>query len=355
MEKADSKWLKTKDDGVLLFKNIALSVKESDKEDKLDEEYEHTEENCIINFDNPDSKFQTGQRYFHSEMCVFCTVSDRVTSDDGKLTDVKVRLENLDSEAVIPANDKDLSVLHDSVVVHFRIIQKSGSKLTLKGKYSLFDNMQGNLKSILSTAGLSAGNFKVFHNDKLLEKNTDIDKIYEHGKDITLMAFESLGKPKRWMRFPKVYEYGTWSNSGSCTDGIIYIPNKAIQVSGFVAYAAKDDPDFELKYKLSINDVVKEEGAPVKYDNWEDTHFKTINFNDVYDVPASARVQIVVWVARNISSQTSVYTYYGTDGYSFAEVVNEQMGLFTVESANESSNGTSVSSGNIPGILYYSD
>ena len=68
MESVDGKWLKTMDDGVLLFKNIALSVKESDKETKQETDYEHTQENSIINFDDSDNKYQVGQRYFHTEM-----------------------------------------------------------------------------------------------------------------------------------------------------------------------------------------------------------------------------------------------------------------------------------------------
>lgn len=355
MESRDCKWLKTKDDGVLLFKNIAFSVKESDKEDKKETDYEHTEENCVIKFGQSEDRYQIGQRYFHEEMCVFCTITDRVMGDDDKLKELKIRLEGLESEGAVQYNEKALEVLNENIEVNIRIIQKTGSKITIKGTYSLFDNMSGNLKEILGTMGFSSANFKVFHKDKLLEKNADIEKIYEAGKEIYLMAFESLGKPRRWIRFPRAYEYGTWSNSGSCTDSIVYIPNKAIQVAGFLSYSAKDDPDYEMKYKLQIGGVVKEEGPPTKYQDWEETYYKTVMFNEVYDCPANSRIEITVWIARSFSSYSTVYTYYGTDGYSFADVQNEQMGLFQIESGSDSSNGTSVSSGQIPGLLYYSD
>lgn len=279
---------------------------------------------------------------------------ERNTDDDGKLKEIKVRLENLDSEAVIPANETDLAVLSDTLDVNVRVVQKTGTMLTIKGKYSLFDNMQGNLKSILGCVGLNYGGYKVFHNDKQLDKNIDIDKIFEPGVDIYFMAFESMGKPRKWLRFPKVYEYSTWSNSGSSTDGIVFIPNKAIQVCGFMAYVPKDDSEYELKYTLSIAGQVKEEGPPTKYSQWEDIYFKTINFKDVYDAPANSRIEIIMTCGKSpLGSYSYCNTYYGTDGYSYASVPNEDMGLFTLDSASSSSNGTSTSSGNVPGILYY--
>ena len=282
-------------------------------------------------------------------------MTDRVLDHNGELSEVKVRLESLDSEAVIPANENDLKVLSDTLDINLRIIQKTGSKITLKSSYSLLDNMQGNLGNILATVGFKANNFKVFYKDKLLEKNTDIDKIYEHGQDIYLVAFESLGKPKKWMRFPKIYEHGTWSNSGGCSDSIVYIPTKNIQVAGFVSYAAKDDPEYEMKYRLMINDVTKFETQPQKYSDWEDTNYKSIYFEEAFDAPAESKIQITVWIAKSFSDSSCSYTYYGNDGYSYSTVQNEQMGIFRVDSGNDSSNGTSQSSGQIPGILYYSD
>ena len=282
-------------------------------------------------------------------------MSDRISDDDGKLKEVKVRLENLDSEAIIQANENDLKVLSDTLDINLRIIQKTGSKITLKSSYSLLDNMQGNLGNILATVGFKANNFKIFYKDKMLEKNADIDKIYEHGQDIYLVAFESLGKPKKWLRFPKIYEYGTWSNSGGCSDSIVFIPTKSMQIAGFVSYAAKDDTDYEMKYRLKIDDVTKFETEPKKYSEWEDTNYKSVYFDEAYDAPAECRVMITVWIAKSFSSSSTVYTYYGNDGYDYSTVQNEQMGMFRVDSGSDSSNGTSQSSGQIPGILYYSD
>mmetsp|Transcript_21096 Transcript_21096/g.24317 ORF Transcript_21096/g.24317 Transcript_21096/m.24317 type:complete len:99 (+) Transcript_21096:436-732(+) len=97
----------------------------------------------------------------------------------------------------------------------------------------------------------------------MLEKDPNFEGIYEAGQDTYIYAFESMGVPKKWKRFPTHYEYSTWSNSGSSCDGIVFIPTKNVTVAGFMAYAAKDDPEYEIKYKLSIDGSVKEEG-PVR-------------------------------------------------------------------------------------------
>lgn len=95
------KWVNTRDDGVLLFKNVNLDLKETDKVDNKENDYEHKEENCVLEFDEDASKYPIGSKHFHTEMSVFCIVTDRTEGEDGKLQSFKVRLESLDSEAVI--------------------------------------------------------------------------------------------------------------------------------------------------------------------------------------------------------------------------------------------------------------
>lgn len=208
---------------------------------------------------------------------------------------------------------------------------------------------------LFASIGLKESNFKILNGDKFLDRNKEIDSYFDDTNGIYWYAFESLGAPKKWKRFKSHYEYSTWSNSGNNPDGIIYIATKSLTIAGFVSYAAKDDPDYELKYRLQIDGSTVEEWPPKKYSNWEDTFFKTILFNNTHDVNENSKIWITIWISRNFSSSTNVNTYYGSDGYNFATVENEHMGLFTVDSSGESSNGTSVSSGQIPAILYYLD
>lgn len=157
MESEKGKWLQTKDDGVLLFKNISFSIKEADKEEKKDTEYEHNEANCVLTFEENSIKYNYGTKLFHHEMGAFCTVTERVDDDDGNLKQIKIRLDSLDSEAVVentPDQIKNLSAFMD---LYLRIVQKSGSKFTIKAKYSLANNMKENLKNIFAASGLSGG------------------------------------------------------------------------------------------------------------------------------------------------------------------------------------------------------
>ena len=119
--------------------------------------------------------------------------------------------------------------------------------------------MRENLKNIFASSGLKESNFKILNGDKFLDRNKEFEDIYDFGNDIYWYAFESLGTPKKWKRFKTHYEYGTWSNSGNSPDGIVFIPTKSLTVTGFVSYAPKDDPDFELKYRLQIDGTTVEE------------------------------------------------------------------------------------------------
>jgi hypothetical protein len=175
------------------------------------------------------------------------------------LKSIKIRIEAFDSEAVIDANTLEILNLRTHMDVFLRVVQKSGSKFTIKYKYNLSLNMRENLRNMFATAGLKEANFKILDGDKFLDRNKEFDAIYEIGKDIYWYAFESLGAPKKWKRFKTHYEYSTWSNSGNSSDGVVYIPTKSLTVAGFVSYSAKDDPDYELKYRLQIDGVTVEE------------------------------------------------------------------------------------------------
>ena len=76
----------------------------------------------------------------------------------------------------------------------------------------------------------------------------------------TLLAVEGLGKPCKFLRFK--CEEGVlsswWSNSGSYPDGLRWIPNQKILVSGFSTFAATTDPNYEIKYEIKVNDSVIE-------------------------------------------------------------------------------------------------
>lgn len=236
--------------------------------------------------------------------------------------------------------------------LYIRVVQKSGSKMTIEGEYDLSKNFKENLGNVFNAVGFKAANFKVFHNDTLLDANTEFSKIFEVGKDTYLFAFESMGKPKKWTRFPRCYEYGTWSCGGSA-DAIKFIPSKSITLAGFQVYVPKEDPDFEYSYEIKIDGNVVEEGPNTKVTEYEDTYFKTVMLKSTHSVNANSQINILVRIARTLSSNSYTNTYYGTDGYDYRTVQNEHMDLFTLSYGDGCCNGTSESSGQIPSILYY--
>lgn len=107
-----------------------------------------------------------------------------------------------------------------------------------------------------------------------------------------------------------------------------------------------------MKYRIKIDGNSVEEET-VECTGWEDEHYFRYRTNGVYDAPSGTKIEITVWIADNLQSRSYVETYYGESGYDYETVENEHMGLFKVESASESGNGTGVYSGQIGEIMYY--
>lgn len=292
------KWIKTKQDGILLFKNITFALQEVDKEEKkADGEYDHNEENALLSF-FPEDEYFVGKKLFHGELNTFCTVSERVTDDEGKTTHLKIRIDAQDIETEVENNKQSLSLFQTGVPFIIRICLKAGGKFLIKSRHEIGTNFNESIKAAITSAGYKSNLFKCFNKEKMFDKDTTFEQIYESGKDTIIYAFESMGTPKKWKRFPTTYDYGTWSNSGNSCDGIVFVAQKNVSICGFVAYAAKDDPEYELKYKLTIDGVVREEGPPRKCTDWEDKFYKSIFFEDCYDVSQNARIQITIWISK---------------------------------------------------------
>lgn len=205
MESKKGIWLRTQDDGVLLFKNVNMAQIETDKEEKKDaSQIEHTKDTMIHQFEEETQLFPHGSKYFHNEMQVFCTVTERTEDDDGKLTSIKVSMPALGIENTqVDIDDGSKKILKSNMDIYLRAVQKSGSKFTIQGSFDLNKGFKENMTSVFDAVGQKMNNFKLFHNQKLLDANTDFANIYEAGKDTYIYAFESRGKPRRFRRFPR--------------------------------------------------------------------------------------------------------------------------------------------------------
>lgn len=287
-------------------------------------------------------------------MGVFCTLTDKIEDENGTLKQLKFRLDSVGGEAIIENKEEELRSLLDRVKITFRVLQKTGTKLTIEGLYFLNVNFAENIKNIFNSAGLKSSEYKLFDGEKLLKNDTEIAQIYKEGTPNYIYAFESRGKPKKWKRFYNFYDYNSWSCGGSSSDGIIFIPKKDVSISGFMVFVPRDgNTEFEAKYKILVDDRVVEEGPTKKYTDWEDNYYKSIMFEDSHDVSANSRIDIILWLAKDISTSYSLSTYSGSGGDQHADVENDDKGLFSIESSNNSPNYTSISSGQIPGILYH--
>ena len=172
-------------------------------------------------------------------------------------------------------------------------------------------------------------------------------------EDDNLFAVEGLGKPCTFRRFKCDESLSTWwSNGGTYPDGLRFIPNQAIKLSGFSTFAATTESCYEMKYEIKINDTVHET-RQINSPPFEDKYFCRVKLEELADVPAGANLDITVWIAKNIASNSYVTTYSGNGGDQYENMENENKGLFKLEANPQSSNGTSVWSGHFPEIYYY--
>jgi len=194
--------------------------------------------------------------------------------------------------------------------------------------------------------------YKLFFNKTNIQKDKTPAQIEEMKDQDWIYASQGLGKPYVFKRFQKVYTSYGWSNSGNHADGIAYLPQKNVKVCGFSTFAARSKDCYEMKYRVKI-DGTEVEQETITATGWEDEHYYRHKLNGVYDAPAGSKIDISVWIAENLGSNSYVETYYGEDGNSYETIENEHMGLFKIESGDDSNNGTSVYSGHLGEIMYY--
>lgn len=168
-----------------------------------------------------------------------------------------------------------------------------------------------------------------------------------------ILAIKGLGEPKKWRRFEKPYEHSTWSNSGRYSDALTFIPQQPILMAGFGTWASPDNDSYEMKYEIEVNENKVLEVPCQICSGWEDKYFCRVMFEEPLEVPSMGKIVIRVWIAKSLSSSDYVNTHYGDDGNDYDKLENEDMGLFKLESATGSDNGTSVYSGHFPEIFYH--
>jgi len=178
----DAKWIQTKDDGVLLFKNVSFNVQEADKEEKDENKYPHNEENTIIDFEEDKEKYDVGFKYYNTEKEKFCSVTSKETEEDGRIKSINIKLGEEEKELTIQANE--LPKLVDHLPVKIRILNKSGNKITLCGEISVSDSLKAGLEKAFISLGLRVMKYKVFHGKDVLSKEATIESAYKSDRGL---------------------------------------------------------------------------------------------------------------------------------------------------------------------------
>lgn len=347
-----SQWRSTMEDGELSFHTVAPALAEQeqsklkDKDDSKSSKFELADKNVILKF-GKDERFSREQMIYDAESKSFGKVTAVEEGKDGKLVSLTVIVSGKEKTY----KGTDTSKISTGVTIKVRATEKgSGVNLIVEIKCGgkVMDAVLNGLKSV----GYNISGFKLYSGKQEIEKGTILKEgVLNH--ESVVLAIKGLGAPKKWRRFEKHYEHSTWSNSGRYGDALTFIPQKAILFAGFATWSTPDNDSYEMKYEIELEGDKVFEQPVMKCTGWQDQYYFRTYLEEPIEVPAMAKLVIRVWIAKSIESGDYISTHYGDDGNSYADIPNEDMGLFKLDSASGSDNGTSVYSGNLPEIFYH--
>ena len=215
-------------------------------------------------------------------------------------------------------------MLYSAEISNFRF----STKVKLQSKLSdeLGDSFSGAIDKGL-------GVFKLFHNSKVVNKDSFISSIYGANENMVLSAIAGLPQNKSvFKRFDRDNYNSYWSSNGRDVDAIAFIPNKSVIFWGFSLFSSHSEDKFETKYWIYVdNNLVESHDDTIAWTDYEDKFFFRIATKNLIDVKAGSKLEIVALVAKSFSGERSVYQYYGNEGDEFREVENENKGLWSVE------------------------
>lgn len=346
------KWRETMSDGIVLFSNGQPSIKEREAKELNDKQFkfiELSEKDCIKNYGiGLAKKFSTGQMVFYPAKGAVCKVTKVTDWEDGSQD---VSATHRDTDELFELNtEKDR--IQMTISVDLKMMTNKGQE-TLNMDLRVAEKLDTEIGTPLSLAGITNTGFKYFYGGKELNKDLSILQVEGSISDgMTIIAVEGIGKPSVFRRIDKPHDSWSWYNSGSSADGLTFIPNQNIKVAGFSTWASKDSTSYDIKYKVCVGDQIVEEHQ-YNASEWEDEYYNRVWLHDLHDVSSGEKLEITVWIAQDLSSHSNVQTYYGYGCENYKEMDNEHKGLFTIEAARDSGNGTSMYSGHFPELFYH--
>lgn len=167
--------------------------------------------------------------------------------------------ESKGDKEVLLTEPSEFNELRDFIYVNLKTSDGNGTGEVVNVKVRIQSSLQEELNStMLAAAGRTMTMSKIFCNSKLLEKDSHLLSLNDLKDDLTLLATAGFSTKFKFKRFKKNYEWPYWGYYGTTTDGVCFVPTQNVVVCGFTVYAT-DQPSFELKYTIYVDDVVVEE------------------------------------------------------------------------------------------------
>ncbi|CAI2373630.1 unnamed protein product [Moneuplotes crassus] len=349
-------WKDTLSDEHLPFSNMEPSLKEY-TQDQL------KKKNAVVQFNfsdddvfrtlkgKPSPVFNIGKLVYNTKDDKWYKVLDLKTDDNSNPTWVSLTERN-GTETIEISTQERFDEFESCLDILIDINTTSGIKTIMEVSPKIYERLNVSLENSLDGIGASVSSYKFFFNGKEVDKEDCIANIEGITRGSIIFGSECYGKPFKFSRFQEIYPNSYWSNSGRSSDGVCFVPSKNIILCGFSTCAARDHSQYEMKYQVKVNDTEVEEDTIIA-SGWEDEFYYRHKLNEVRSVKAGQKIEIVVWIAKNISTNDELSTYNGSGGDDYEKIENEHMGLFKIENSNNSNNGTSVGYGHFPEIFYF--
>ena len=173
----DVKWVETKNDGILLFKNVLFNVRETEKAEENKNEYIHNQDNIILDFDADKALYEAGMKYYHAVEKKFLTIVSKNEDEKEGFTDLTIKYDEDEDNVTVKATEVEHFI--DSLPVKARILLKTGNKIFLNGEVNLSENIKVQIEKIFASIGHKLSKFKIFHGKELLKKDVNLEQLYK--------------------------------------------------------------------------------------------------------------------------------------------------------------------------------
>lgn len=351
-------WRETLSEGLIKFSDIKPGVTEksadqfSKKDSGVIDKYELSEANILKTFKSATQSAPAAGRLYYYPKTESCYNIIEVKKDaDGKIESVKMVKKN-GSDEVTLSKDIDIKTLRDYVFVNISVFNDNVCSDILNIQIKLQTKLETEIAAPLQSAtGKLLTMFKFFKDSDVVDKDISLSNLSDVKDEMNIIAAAGFSKPYTFKRFRKPYEWPYWGYYGTTIDAVAFVPNQNVIFAGFTLYST-DQPSFECKYKIYVDDNVVEEDDNVKCSDWEDKFYFRIKLKGLYEVKAGSKLEITCQIAKSFSDNSYISCYYGEGGDNWKDVENEHMGLWTVEYSSKSGS-SSVGYGNFPEIMYY--